>query len=188
MRLRVFVALAAAVLLLSSGLGSGASWYEEVRFADSPVVVTSGGLDVTAADPAFRVQSRIEDDPRLTGRPSCTAAEDFSTCATLTKAQVEAFGFMRGDRLTISSRFDVTAEGENLRYTVTPDGSAETVPAAWVAEKTAVSPAGALTGSQAITADRSFDFVGDTDDDPATTGFEALTIPKLTVHAVQENR
>ena len=81
--------------------------------------------------------------------------------------------------------FAIAAEGENLRYAVTPDVGPAEVPPAWTAEPTAVSPAGPLTGSQTITAERVFDCVGAGADSTGTGGF---AIPAMTVAAVQEER
>lgn len=185
MRMRVFVALAAALLLLSSGLGSRARLFEEASFSPAAIVMGTGGLEVTAGEPAYRVMTRLDQDVRLSDQPACEAAPDFSTCGVLTKDEVEAFGFTRGDRLAITSTFAVAAEGENLRYAVAPEAEPDQVPAAWTAEPTAVSPAGPLTGSQTITAERVFDCVGAGAD---SAGAGAFAIPAMTVAAVQEDR
>ena len=185
MRVRVFAALAAALLLLSSGLGSGAKWYDEAAFSQAPITVETGELAATAADPAYRVMSRIDKDARLSGKPSCTATGDFRSCAVLTKDQAEAFAFMRGDRLIVSSSFEVAADGENLRYAVTPDAAPANVSAAWSAGTAAVSPTGPLTGSQTVTAERPFDCLGAAAGSSDST---ALTIPSLSVTVVQEDR
>ncbi|WP_453984568.1 hypothetical protein [Brevibacterium casei] len=187
MRVRALAAAGAALVLLSSGLGTGARWYDEANFDKQSVEVRSGELKVTAAPVSYRVQSKYTTDERFADLQSCDADQGFARCAELSKGQVEDFRFMRGDRLTIASRFDVSAKGTNLRYAATLTSDQPDPPPAWIAEAT-VSPEGPLEGAQTITSTRTFDFTGQIGADAWPRAFDDLSVAGVSVAVVQEDR
>ncbi|WP_344251178.1 hypothetical protein [Brevibacterium sanguinis] len=171
----MIVALAAALVLLSSGLGTSARWYEELRFADDPITVNSGEL------------GRYPTDTRFEGLTACTAPQGFAHCAEASAAQVRDFRFMRGDRLTVESRFDVTATGTNLRYAITVTPLPQTPSPGWTSEDT-VTPGGVLTGAQTVTVERTLEFSGPVGAGDWAGAFGDVTVPDIAVQAIQEDR
>ena len=187
MRVRVIVALAAALVLLSSGLGTSARWYEELRFADDPITVNSGELGIASSDVSYRVLGRYPTDTRFEGLTACTAPQGFAHCAEANAAQVRDFRFMRGDRLTVESRFDVTATGTNLRYAITVTPLPQTPSPGWTSEDT-VTPGGVLTGAQTVTVERTLEFSGPVGAGDWAGAFGDVTVPDIAVQAIQEDR
>lgn len=188
MRIRVLVAVAAAFVLLSSGLGTGAAWFQEQRFDEAPVEVSSGSLHIDETQVDYRVLSRYSTDTRFSSLTDCTVPDGFDNCAELSRRTVEGFRFMRGDRLIVESRFQVETEGRHLSYTVEVTGVEADPPSAWAAMPTEVTPAGPVTGSRTVTVSRTYDF----DEQVSSAGWESafgdLRVPTVTVQAVQEDR
>lgn len=188
MRIRVLAAAAAAFVLLSSGLSTGAAWFQEQRFDEAAVEVSSGSLHIGEKQVDYRVLSRYPTDTRFSSLADCTVPAGFANCAVLSRSTVEGFRFMRGDRLTVESQFQVEADGSHLRYTVDVTGVEADPPSAWAAKPTEVTPAGPLTGSRTVTVRRTYDFDEQVSRAGWGSAFGELRVSTVTVQAVQENR
>lgn len=188
MKVRVIVALVAAFVVLSSGLGTGARWMQEGKFSDQPITVTSGRLGISLGETSLTVSSKYPTDTRYANLSSCPSVpQGFRKCARVSKSQLQSFTFMRGDRISIDSSFTVTASGKNLRYLISPKPQSSTLPKWWVASAPTV-PAGPLSGTRTISTTRTVEFTG-----PATASewpniFAEISFPELVVRTVQENR
>lgn len=182
------LALCAALILLTSGLSTGARWFQEVPLQPSRTgTVTVGGLSISAGAQTYTVASRYATDTRFASLPACAQVPTgFQKCATVSRTQLEAFRVMRGDRITYRGSFAVSATGKNLRYRVTATTPTR-LPATWNDTLT-VSPTGEAVGNQSVTATRLMTFDGAAGSTSWTTVLQSVTLVPFEVSVVQTNR
>ena len=113
---RAGVAVAVGLVVLSGAGGTSASWVERVE--REPGTIRSGGVTVTTGSSRVELHSRQPAGSRTYASSSgCTPDDGYTECRVIT-GTLSGEALIPGDRVVVTERATVTAEGDNLTGTL----------------------------------------------------------------------
>lgn len=113
---RAGLAAALGLVVLSGAGGTGATWVE--RAERDPGTISAGGVSISAGSPRVELHSRQPTGSRTYASTStCTPDSGYVECRVIT-ATVGREALISGDRVVVTERASVAAEGTNLTGTL----------------------------------------------------------------------
>lgn len=113
---RAGLAVALALVVLTGAGGTSASWVE--RAEREPGTMSAGGVTVSTTDSRVELHSRQPSGSRTYASSStCSADSGFTECRVVT-GTIEDEALIPGDRVVVTERASVSAEGDNLTGTL----------------------------------------------------------------------
>lgn len=110
---RTVLALALALVVLTSAGGTGATWAERVE--REPGTIRSGGVTLTTGTRTVQLHSRQPVGSRTyASSTSCAADSGFTECRDIS-GTLSSEALVPGDRVVVVERATLTATGTNLR-------------------------------------------------------------------------
>lgn len=109
---RAVLALALGLVVLTSAGGTGATWAERVE--REPGTIRSGGVTLTTGNPTVLLHSRQPIGARTYGSSTtCAPDSGYTECRVITGSLGQE-ALIPGDRIVLTERATVSAEGGNL--------------------------------------------------------------------------
>ena len=113
---RAGVAVAVGLVVLSGAGGTSASWVERVE--REPGTIRSGGVTVTTGSSRVELHSRQPSGSRTyASSTTCSPDPGFTECRVVT-GSLGGEGLVPGDRVVLTERATMSAEGDNLTGTL----------------------------------------------------------------------
>lgn len=121
---RAGLAAALGLVVLSGAGGTSASWVERVE--RDPGTIRSGGVTVSTEAHRVELHSRQPSGSRTyASSSSCTPDQGYTECRVVTST-ISQEALIPGDRVVVTERATVAAEGNNLTGTLEVDVSSLT--------------------------------------------------------------
>lgn len=118
---RAGLAAALGLVVLSGAGGTSASWVDTAE--REPGTIRSGGVTVTTGSSQVELHSRQPSGSRTYGSTtSCTPDGGFTECRVITDTVTQE-ALIPGDRVVVTERASVAADGDNLTGTFEVDVS-----------------------------------------------------------------